>query len=80
MKILNEPIDMIAIFEGGSNKITPFKFKYRDSAVKVEKISKVYEEKLAGNRRIVFVCIHNQKDIYEIKYEVDTFKWFLFKK
>lgn len=80
MKIINEPIDMIAIFEGEGRKITPFKFKYKDSSIKVEKISKVYEEKLAGNRRIVFVCIHNQKDIYEIKYEVDTFRWFLFKK
>lgn len=80
MKILNTPIDMIAIFESDSGAIIPFKFKYNDMAIKVQKISKTYEEKFAGNRRIVFVCVHNGKDIYEIKYEVDSLKWYLFKK
>lgn len=80
MKVLNEPIDMIAVFKSNLGQITPFKFKYKDMTIKVEKIVKTYEEKLAGNRRIVFVCIHNNKDIYEIKYEIDTLKWFLFKK
>lgn len=80
MKVVNKPIDMIAIFKADSGKITPFKFKYDDVVVQVQKVSKVYEERLAGNRRIVFVCIHNGKDIYELKYEVDTQRWFLFKK
>lgn len=80
MKVLNHPIDMIAVFESGTGKITPFKFRYKDISVRVQKILKTYEEKIAGNRRIVFVCMHNEKDVYEIKYEVDTFKWFLFKK
>ncbi len=80
MKILNKPIDMIAIFKSDSGEITPYKFKYNDMAIKVQKVSKTYEEKIAGNRRIVFVCLHNEKDIYEIKYEVDSQKWFLFKK
>lgn len=80
MKILNVPIDMIAIFESDSGSIIPFKFKYNDMGIKVQKISKTYEEKFAGNKRIVFVCLHNGKDIYEIKYEVDSLKWYLFKK
>lgn len=80
MKILNEPIDMIAIFKSDSGEITPFKFKYNDMPIKVQKVLKAYEEKIAGNRRKVFVCLHNQKDIYEIKYEVDSLKWYLFKK
>lgn len=80
MKILNTPIDMIALFNSDSGKVTPFKFKYNDIPIKIQKIYKTYEEKFAGNRRIVFVCLHNEKDIYEIKYEVDTFKWYLFKK
>lgn len=79
MKFLNHPIDMIAVFDA-EGKIVPFKFKYKDKAVKVEKIMKSYEEKLAGNKRIVFVCMHNGKDIYELKYELDSHKWFLFKK
>ncbi|MDP3386560.1 MAG: hypothetical protein Q8S24_04950 [Eubacteriales bacterium] len=79
MKLLNHPIDMIAIFEIGG-KIVPFKFKYEDKPVKVGKIVKQYREKLAGNERIVFVCMNNGKDLYELKYELDSQKWFLFKK
>lgn len=33
---------------------------------------RTYEESLVGNNRIVFVCIQNEKDIYEIKYELDS--------
>jgi hypothetical protein len=80
MKVLNHPIDMIAVFEAETGKITPFKFRYKDTVVKVEKVMKIYEEKLAGNRRMVFVCMHNGRDIYELKYEIDTHSWFLFKK
>lgn len=80
MKIINEPIDMIAIFQRETGQVTPFRFKYRDKAVKVQKVSKVYEEKLAGNKRRVFVCLHNERDVYEIKYELDTCNWYLFKK
>lgn len=80
MKVLNEPIDMIAIFQRETGKVTPFKFKYKDKPIKIQRVTKIYEEKIAGNRRIVFVCIHNERDVYEIKYEVDSFKWYLFKK
>ena len=80
MKVLNEHIDMIAVFHKEKGRITPFKFKYNDTPVKVQKVLNVYEEKLAGNRRLVFVCLHNDKDVYELKYEIDTYRWFLFKK
>lgn len=80
MKVLNEPIDMIAVFEKETGKIKPFKFKYNDLPIKVQKVNKIYEEKLAGNKRRVFVCTHNGKDIYELKYELDSCKWYLFKK
>lgn len=79
MKLLNHPVDMIAVFDS-RGKIMPFKFKYENKTVKVERIVKYYQEKLAGNERIVFVCLHNGKDMYELKYELDSHKWFLFKK
>lgn len=80
MKVLNEPIDMIAVFKKETGKVTPFKFKYNDLPIKVQKINKIYEEKLAGNKRLVFVCTHNEKDLYELKYELDSCKWYLFKR
>ena len=79
MKLLNHPIDMIAIFDK-EGKIKPYKFKYNDKPVIVQKVMRSYEKKIAGNRHIFFICEHNGRDIYELKYAVDSYKWFLFKK
>jgi len=79
VKLLNHPIDMIAVFNINGD-IKPFKFKYKDKKIKVEKIIDIKKEKLAGNRRLVFVCMTDRKDIYELKYEIDSHKWFLFKR
>lgn len=79
MKLLNHPINLIAIFDEKGN-IKPYKFKHEDKTVTVQRVMKSYEGKVAGNKRIVFVCMHNGKDIYELKYELNNHKWFLYKK
>lgn len=79
MKLLNHPIAMIAIYDKEGN-IKPFRFKHEDKTITVQRVLKSYEEKIAGNKRIVFVCMHNGKDIYELKYELSNHKWFLFKR
>ena len=78
MKILNEPIKVMAIFTT-NGKIEPVKFRLNDKVVKIEKIMKTYEEELVGNKRIVFVCLYKGRDIFELKYEIDTKTWYLFK-
>lgn len=77
MKVLNHPIDVIAVFDK-EGKIKPYKFKYNDKPVIIHRVMKRYLEKLAGNNRIVFVCIQNERDVYKLKYEIDSQKWFLF--
>ena len=79
MKIVNHTVSVIAIFDE-EGKITPYKFKYNDKPVLILRVMKSYLEKLAGNYRLVFVCIHNEKDVYELKYELDSYKWYLFMK
>lgn len=79
MKILNEPIKVMAVFNT-DGKIEPVKFRLEDKVVRVEKIMKTYEENIVGNTRLVFVCLHNEKDIFELKYELDSKTWYLFKK
>lgn len=79
MKILNKPIKMMAVFYS-DGKIQPIKFRLDDTVVNVEKILNIYEEKIVGNKRVVFVCMHNEKDIYELKFELDSKIWYLFKK
>jgi hypothetical protein len=79
MKIINEPIKVMAVFNT-DGKIEPVKFRIDDQVVRIEKIMKTYEENIVGNTRIVFVCLHKGKDIFELKYEVDSKTWYLFKK
>lgn len=77
MKILNKPIKVMAIFNP-DGKIEPVKFRLDDQVIKVQKIMKSYETKVAGKNSINFVCLHNGCDIYELKYEDN--KWYLYKK
>ena len=77
MKILNEPIKVMAIFHI-DGKIEPIQFRLDDKVIKVEKVLKTYEDNFAGNKRLVFLCRHNSSDKYELKYEVDSGIWYLF--
>lgn len=79
MKVLNGPIKVMAIFNA-DGIIVPVKFRLGGQVVRIQKITKMYEEKVLGFNRIIFVCQHNGCDIYELKYELSTNTWFLFKK
>ncbi|KUO75745.1 MAG: hypothetical protein APF81_17870 [Desulfosporosinus sp. BRH_c37] len=81
MKVLMKPIDMIAWFtkHGVPN---PIRFRIDDQVIKVQQVTSKSEEKLAGNRMIIFRCqseINGVLRAFELKYELQTCKWFLFK-
>jgi hypothetical protein len=81
MKLLMKPIEMIAWFslEGVPN---PVRYKLDDQVIKVEQVTSKSEEKLAGNRMIIFRCqseMNGELRPFELKYELQTCKWFLFK-
>lgn len=84
MKISNKPIKVMSIsypdkkIEDG--KIELVKFRFEDKVVPIYKINKIYKENYVGNKRIVFVCQNPNGSLYEIKYELDTCEWYLFKK
>ncbi len=85
MKIINKSIHMLASFDE-AGVINPVKFKIQNEdeskIVKVDRIIAKHLEKLAGNRMWVFRCqsvIDGVEKIMEIKYELDTGKWILFK-
>lgn len=65
---------------------TPIKFKYCEdegtTVVKIDRVILQETEKFAGNNMIVFRCqslIGHIQKVYEIKYELATCKWILFK-
>lgn len=86
MKVIAKSIDMVVWFnEKGEPNPIRFRVTKEDSSFKVIKVDKVLykeEEKLAGNKMIVFRCqsiIDGVDKVYEIKYELSTCKWILFK-
>jgi hypothetical protein len=51
--------------------------EYIEHHESIQKILKTYE---TGNRYVMFVCEHNGKDIYELKYNIKENLWYLYKK
>lgn len=86
MKVVARPIEMVAWFTAdGIPHPVRFRIKNTDesfSTIKVDKILFNQSEKLAGNHMIVFRCksiISGEEKIFEIKYELATCKWILYK-
>ncbi|ATW24734.1 hypothetical protein [Candidatus Formimonas warabiya] len=86
MKIINVPVEMIAWFTDAGD-VRPFRFRIKDEqraniVFKIDRIVTKSEEKFAGNRMMVFRCqslVAGQEKIYELKYEISTCKWVLWK-
>lgn len=81
MKIIMKPIEMIAWFtkEGVPN---PIRYKVDNLVIRVGHVTSRSEEKLAGNRMIVYRCeteVNGALRQLELKFEVQTCKWFLYK-
>lgn len=86
MKVVAKPIEMIAWFTK-DGILSPLRFRIEGedqtvSVIRVDKIIQKDKERFAGNPMMVFKCqslINGVQKIYEIKYEVNTCKWILFK-
>jgi len=86
LRILMQPIEMIAWFtlEGTPNPIR-YKLTSEDASSIVVKVGRVItrsEEKLAGNRMFIYRCqseINGLLKLFELKYELNTCKWYLYK-
>lgn len=86
MKVVAKPIEMVSYTDDKGN-IKPIRFRLQNEheTVKVIKIDRIVTkdiEKLAGNLMLVFKCqsiIDNVQRQFEIKYELQTCKWMLFK-
>lgn len=86
MKICMQPIESIAWF---TKEGIPHPLKYRilteDKSYKTIKVSQILfrtEEKIAGNRMLLFRCqgeVNGVLKIFELKYELSTCRWYLYK-
>lgn len=85
MKVIAKPIEMVAWFDS-YGVIHPIRFKICEddhaSVIKISKIITRSKERTCGNDTIVFTCsgiIENFEKTFEVKYEIKTLRWILFK-
>ncbi|HBV85745.1 MAG TPA: hypothetical protein DEF42_03600 [Desulfosporosinus sp.] len=81
MKIYSTPIEVLAHFEENGTP-HPLRIKINGKELRIEQVLSTIEEKLAGNRMLVFRCqseIKGELRPFEIKFEMGTCKWFLWK-
>jgi hypothetical protein len=85
MKVIVKPIEMISYTEE-NGKIHPVKFKLETNGEnQVYKVHKIYTtelNKMAGNKIYKFTCeivVNNNIKLCELRYELDSCKWVLFK-
>ncbi|HYF83744.1 MAG TPA: hypothetical protein VEB00_12030 [Clostridia bacterium] len=86
MKTLRKPIEAIVLFDLEGNP-APIRFRYLDDGselitIKVDRIIKRDIDKFAGNRMIKFTCqtqIGNQIKPFELRFEIDTSRWYIYK-
>ena len=86
MKIIAKPIEVVSWTDTKGN-INPVRFKIvnddeSNTVVKIDKVISMDREKLAGNFMLVYKCqsvVNGADKLYEIKYELATCRWILFK-
>ncbi|CDX02155.1 Hypothetical protein DPCES_2268 [Desulfitobacterium hafniense] len=80
MKVLMDPIETIVRFKGGIP--TPVRFRHKDQVVNIDRIIGIRDEKLVGNPVKVYQCqseVYGRVVRYELRFELHTCKWFLYK-
>jgi hypothetical protein len=79
-------VDMICL-SSSEGVITPLKFRIRENGeetktIRIDRIIDKKEEKLAGNRMLIFTVqstMDGVERVFEMKYEIQSFKWYLYK-
>jgi hypothetical protein len=85
MKTVMQPIEMIAS-SNIDGVLIPIRYRINDGeesvVVKVDSVLTRIEEKVTGIRSMIFRCrstIEGVQKVFDLKYEVDWCKWFLYK-
>ena len=86
MKIVAKAIEVVAWFDvEGTPHPVRFRHEKDDKSyetIKIDKVTMRYIEKIVGNPTMIFRCksrIGDEEKLYEIRYEISTCKWMLYK-
>lgn len=86
MKIIMKDIETIVWFKKGKHPI-PIRMRLEDEnlgnvVIPIESILFSEMEKYAGNKMILYRCksiINNRERLFELKFEIDTCNWYLYR-
>ncbi len=85
MKTLMQPVRMLA-WSTHDGVMTPLRFLWKDGKrthnIRIHRIVQRYEDKFAGNRMLGYRCqewIDGEEKVFELKFEVKTCIWYLYK-
>lgn len=85
MKMLRQPVDMIAVFHKNEPP-EPYKFRCsregRDYEIKVEKVVDIALEQYGNTKNYIYRCqsiIGRRERVYELKYIGSKVSWELYK-
>jgi hypothetical protein len=85
LKVISKPIEVI-VHCPIKGIPQPIRFKVNNKGeeivIKIDRIIEINEEKLAGNKMYVYRCestINDRHRVLELKYELATCLWYLFK-
>lgn len=86
MKVIVKPIEMVS-WTAIDGHINPVRFRIANedesvSVIKIDKVITIDKEKLAGNNMLVYKCqsvIKGSERLFELKYELSSCKWILWK-
>ncbi len=86
MKYIRKPVEVIAIFDIEGNP-SPMRLRCSDEeeetiVIKVDKILRRDIDKFAGNPMIRYTCeslMAGEAKVFEVRYEVHSCKWYLYK-
>lgn len=81
MKVVAKPVEML-LWVDDKGTLHPVKFRCEGTVIKIDRVISMDVNRLAGNSTLVFTCqgIINQQDrVFEVRYELRTCRWTLFK-
>jgi hypothetical protein len=72
---IEEPIDVIVIFENGTMK--PLRFRWNGRAVKVHRITGTWKADVGQNRIRYFAVLDNASNFFQLAYDERNSLWIL---
>lgn len=75
-ELINEPIDMIAIFGKGYRDVKPIKFKWGNKVFVITKVG--YKHPVKEGKKIIHVLSATDgSNFFELRFDADDVKWTL---